>query len=165
MRADKSRHLIDAAQQRAEQTRTRAMRALRRLDDTGTAVTFEAVAREAGVSRSGSTARPTYEPKSKRSEHAPSRPRRRRQPRSGRLPPTHRYYDVSKQQPNGCASSRTTTGNYARPSPKPSAPPEQPETQVNAHAATRPAGKPRNSSVRADNDHTVTASTTLSTTC
>lgn len=52
MRADNSRHLIDAAQQRAEQTRTRAMRALRRLDDTGTAVTFEAVAREAGVSRS-----------------------------------------------------------------------------------------------------------------
>lgn len=52
MRADNSRHLILAAQQRTEQTRTRAMRALRRLDDTGAAVTFEAVAREAGVSRS-----------------------------------------------------------------------------------------------------------------
>src|SRR5680860_1802361 len=52
MRADNSRHLIAAAQQRAKQTRTRALRALRRLDDTGTAVTFEAVAREAGVSRS-----------------------------------------------------------------------------------------------------------------
>lgn len=52
MRADNSQHLVVAAQQRAEQTRTRALRALRRLDDTGTAVTFEAVAREAGVSRS-----------------------------------------------------------------------------------------------------------------
>ena len=52
MRADNSRHLVVAAQQRAEQTRTRALRALRRLNDTGTAVTFEAVAREAAVSRS-----------------------------------------------------------------------------------------------------------------
>jgi hypothetical protein len=52
MRADNSRHLVVVAQQRAEQTRTRALRALRRLDGTGTAVTFEAVAREAGVSRS-----------------------------------------------------------------------------------------------------------------
>ncbi len=52
MRADNSRHLIVAAQHLAEQTRTRALRALRRLDGTGTAVTFEAVAREAGVSRS-----------------------------------------------------------------------------------------------------------------
>lgn len=52
MRADNSRHLILAAQQRAEETRTRALRALRRLDDTGVVVTFEAVAREAGVSRS-----------------------------------------------------------------------------------------------------------------
>lgn len=52
MRADNSRHLLLAAQQRAEQTRARALRALRRLDDTGAAVTFEAVAREARVSRS-----------------------------------------------------------------------------------------------------------------
>lgn len=52
MRADNSRHLLAAAQQRAEQTRTRAQRALRRLDETGAAITFEAVARAAGVSRS-----------------------------------------------------------------------------------------------------------------
>ncbi len=52
MRADNSGHLITAARERAEQTRTRALRALRRLDTTGTAITFEAVAREAGVSRS-----------------------------------------------------------------------------------------------------------------
>lgn len=52
MRVDNSHHLIVAARERAEQTRTRAMRALRRLDETGAAITFDAVAREAGVSRS-----------------------------------------------------------------------------------------------------------------
>lgn len=52
MRADNSRHLIAAARERAVQTRSRTLRALRRLDDTGKPVTFDAVAREAGVSRS-----------------------------------------------------------------------------------------------------------------
>jgi hypothetical protein len=52
MRADNSRHLITAAQQRAEQTRRRAIAALRRLDAAGTTITFDSVAREAGVSRS-----------------------------------------------------------------------------------------------------------------
>ncbi len=52
MRADNSHHLIAAARERAEQTQTRALRALRRLDNAGAAITFEAIAREAGVSRS-----------------------------------------------------------------------------------------------------------------
>lgn len=52
MRADNSHHLIVAARHRAEQTRIRAIRALHRLDETGAAVTFDAVAQEAGVSRS-----------------------------------------------------------------------------------------------------------------
>ncbi|MEP7179285.1 MAG: DUF6262 family protein [Pseudonocardiales bacterium] len=52
MRAENSHHLIAAARQRAEQTRTRALLALRRLDESGVAVTFDAIAREAGVSRS-----------------------------------------------------------------------------------------------------------------
>lgn len=52
MRADNSRHLVTAAQNRAEQTRGRAIRELRRLDQTGSPITFEAVAREARVSRS-----------------------------------------------------------------------------------------------------------------
>ncbi len=52
MRADNSRHLTTAARERAEQTRTRALRALRRLDDTGKPITFQAVAAEASVSRS-----------------------------------------------------------------------------------------------------------------
>jgi AraC-like DNA-binding protein len=52
MQADNSRHLIVAARQRAERTRQQALTALRRLDATGAPITFEAVAREAGVSRS-----------------------------------------------------------------------------------------------------------------
>jgi hypothetical protein len=52
MRADNSRHLIAAAQQRAEQTRRKALAALRRLDNTGRPISFDSVAREARVSRS-----------------------------------------------------------------------------------------------------------------
>jgi small-conductance mechanosensitive channel len=52
MRADNSRHLLKAAQRRAEQTRTRAVSALGRLDEVGTPITLEGLAREAGVSRS-----------------------------------------------------------------------------------------------------------------
>ena len=52
MRADNSRHVIAAAHRRAEQTRQRAITALRRMDATGQRITFDAVAREARVSRS-----------------------------------------------------------------------------------------------------------------
>jgi small-conductance mechanosensitive channel len=52
MRADNSRHIIAAARRRAEQARQRAITALRRMDNTGQPVTFEAVAATAGVSRS-----------------------------------------------------------------------------------------------------------------
>ncbi len=52
MRADNSRHLIKSAQQRTEQTSRRAVAALRKMDTTGKPITFESVAREAGVSRS-----------------------------------------------------------------------------------------------------------------
>jgi Family of unknown function (DUF6262) len=52
MRADNTRHLIFAARHRAEQTRQRAIVALRRLDATGQPISFDAVARQANVSRS-----------------------------------------------------------------------------------------------------------------
>jgi|SRR5215470_10893727 len=52
MRADNSHHVVQAAQRRAEQTRQRAVTALRRMDATGQRVTFDAVSRAAGVSRS-----------------------------------------------------------------------------------------------------------------
>src|SRR6266567_1474677 len=52
MRADNSRHVIAAAQRRAEQTRQRAVAALRRMDAAGQRISFDSVSREAGVSRS-----------------------------------------------------------------------------------------------------------------
>jgi Family of unknown function (DUF6262) len=52
MRADNSRHVIAAAHRRAGQTRQRAVAALRRMDATGQRITFDAVSRAAGVSRS-----------------------------------------------------------------------------------------------------------------
>lgn len=52
MRADNTAHLLAATRQRADHTRQRALTALRRLDVTGVPVTYQALAREAGVSRS-----------------------------------------------------------------------------------------------------------------
>lgn len=52
MRADNSRHVIAAARSRSEATRSRAVTALRRMDNAGIPVTFDAVARQACVSRS-----------------------------------------------------------------------------------------------------------------
>ncbi|GAA0437551.1 transposase [Acrocarpospora corrugata] len=52
MRADNTRHLLAAAQRRTEQTRARALAALRGMDATGKPVNFDTVSREAGVSRS-----------------------------------------------------------------------------------------------------------------
>jgi hypothetical protein len=47
MRADNSRHVTAAARRRAEQTRERAVAALRRMDATGQRISFDAVARHA----------------------------------------------------------------------------------------------------------------------
>jgi hypothetical protein len=52
VRADNTGPLIDAARNRRELTRAKAIRALRELDHAGTPVTFAAVAAAAGVSRS-----------------------------------------------------------------------------------------------------------------
>jgi hypothetical protein len=52
VRADNSRHIRQAAERRHELTRSKAVAALRDLQNQGGAVTFEAVAAAAGVSRS-----------------------------------------------------------------------------------------------------------------
>ena len=52
MRADNTASLINAAHKRRELTRAKAIQALRELDQAGTPVTFEAVARAGRVSRS-----------------------------------------------------------------------------------------------------------------
>ena len=52
MPADNSHLIVATARRRSTATRRRAVAALRRMDSAGTAITFETVAREAGVSRS-----------------------------------------------------------------------------------------------------------------
>lgn len=58
MRADNSRHIIAAAHRRREYTRAKAIQALRTLDASGQAITFQSVAQLAGVSRSWLYAQP-----------------------------------------------------------------------------------------------------------
>ena len=52
MRADNSRYIVQAARNRHEYTRAKAIQALREIETAGTPVTFDAVARTAKVSRS-----------------------------------------------------------------------------------------------------------------
>jgi hypothetical protein len=52
MRADNTHHIVTAARGRSQATRRRAVAALRRMDNAGLPITVDAIAREAGVSRS-----------------------------------------------------------------------------------------------------------------
>jgi len=58
MRPDNTSHIIAAAHQRHEHTRSKAIKALRELDQAGTPITFNTVARTADVSRSWLYAQP-----------------------------------------------------------------------------------------------------------
>lgn len=71
---DNSAVIIAAARRRRELTRAKAIRALRELDRAGTPVTFEAVAREAGVSRSWLYAQPDIRAEIQRLRQASARP-------------------------------------------------------------------------------------------
>jgi hypothetical protein len=51
MRPDNTAGMITAARRRRELTRAKAVHALRELDRTGAPITFDAVARTAGISR------------------------------------------------------------------------------------------------------------------
>ncbi|TKJ18081.1 DUF6262 family protein [Blastococcus sp. CCUG 61487] len=89
MRADNSHHLLAATQRRSQATHRRAAAALRRMDNAGVAVTFDAVAREAGVSRSWIYTQPDLRGEIERL-------RDRQRPTSGRvLPDRQRGTDAS----------------------------------------------------------------------
>ncbi len=90
MIADNSRHLLKAARKRSEQTRSKAARALQRLDRSGQPVTFEAVAREAGVSRSWLYAQPDF-----RAEIQRRRARRQSVPATPLTPQRQQASDAS----------------------------------------------------------------------
>lgn len=89
MRADNSRHIIDAAQRRSEFTRSKAIQAIRTLDAAGELVTFGTVAKQAGVSRSWLYAQPDL-----RTEVEQLRAAQRRSPQSP-VPARQRASDPS----------------------------------------------------------------------
>ncbi|MEV6012476.1 DUF6262 family protein [Streptomyces sp. NPDC051976] len=90
MPVDNSHLIIAAAQQRALATRRRATAALRRMDATGIAITFETVAREAGVSRSW-----LYNHPDLKAEIERLRARRRSIPAARPVPDRQRASDAS----------------------------------------------------------------------
>ncbi|MFI1202680.1 transposase [Streptomyces sp. BHT-5-2] len=77
MRADNIQHIVDAARRRSEYTRAKAIEALRALDAAGEPVTFETVAKRAGVSQPWLYAQPDL-----RTEIEQLRAAHRREPRS-----------------------------------------------------------------------------------
>lgn len=89
MRADNSQHIVDAARRRSEYTRAKAIQALRTLDAAGEPVTFETVAKQAGVSRSWLYVQPDL-----RAEIERLRAAHRREPRSP-VPARQRTSDAS----------------------------------------------------------------------
>lgn len=90
MPTDNSHLIVAAAHRRATATRRRAVSALRRMDATGTAITFETVAREAGVSRSW-----LYNQQDLRAEIERLRARHRQIPAARQVPDRQRASDAS----------------------------------------------------------------------
>lgn len=93
MRADNSHHIVAAARRRATTTRRRATAALRRMDNAGQPISFDALAREAKVSRSWLYAQPDL-----RLEIERLRARRDPAPARERLPDRQRASDASLRQ-------------------------------------------------------------------
>jgi hypothetical protein len=90
MRADNSHHLIAAARHRTAATRRRAIAALRRMDKAGMPITFDAVAKEAKVSRSW-----LYNQPDLRAEVEHLRARRNPTPNGRPIPDRQRASDAS----------------------------------------------------------------------
>ncbi len=100
MRADNSHHIVQAARRRSEYTRAKAIQALRVLDNSGQAVTFEAVAQRAQVSKSWLYAQPDL-----RAEIENLRAAHRQAPDS-RIPARQRSSDASLRQRLEAANAR-----------------------------------------------------------
>jgi hypothetical protein len=99
MRADNSQHVIAAARQRSQATKRRAVAALRRIDNAGSPVNFDVVAREANVSRSW-----LYNQPDLRAEI--ERLRGRQRPATRSIPDRQRATDASLRQRLQVATDR-----------------------------------------------------------
>ena len=101
MRADNSHHIMTAARRRAAATRRRAVAAIRRMDNAGQPISFDAVAREAQVSRSW-----LYNQPDLRAEIERLRARRDARPTEPRLPDRQRASDTSLRRRLEVATER-----------------------------------------------------------
>ena len=101
MRADNSHHIMTAARRRAAATRRRAVAAIRRMDNAGQPISFDAVAREAQVSRSW-----LYNQPDLRAEIERLRVRRDARPTEPRLPDRQRASDTSLRRRLEVATER-----------------------------------------------------------
>ena len=90
MRADNTHHIVTAARHRATATRRRAVAAIRRMDNAGQPISFDAVAREGQVSRSW-----LYNQPDLRAEIERLRARRAPGPTEHRLPDRQRASEAS----------------------------------------------------------------------
>lgn len=100
MRADNSRHVVEAARRRGQLTRSKAVQALRAMDAAGEPITFETVARRAQVSKSWLYAQPDL-----RAEIENLRATHRQAPDS-RIPARQRSSDASLRQRLEAANAR-----------------------------------------------------------
>lgn len=137
MRADNSTHLKIAARQRHEQTRVKAIAAMHELDRAGAVLTFESVARHAGVSRSW-----IYTQADIKDEIRRLRELSQRQPRAPipapQAPATTRYATASNSPTTATANSPTRTSGCVANSHMPSA-----NSAIPAQPAERPGHTPQ----------------------
>jgi hypothetical protein len=101
MRADNSHHIVTAARRRASATRRRAIAAIRRMDNAGQPISFDAVAREGQISRSW-----LYNQPDLRAEIERLRARRDPRPTEQRLPDRQRASDASQRRRLEVATER-----------------------------------------------------------
>ena len=136
MRADNSRHIVAAAHNRHEYTRAKAIQDLREIDAAGTAVTFDTVARAAGVCRSWLYTQPDLRAEIERlrgpTGSAPPRTRCLR----GSGPPTLRCCGGWRQPTNATADLPRRTASSGTSSPARSA------TSAPAGYRARPSRRP-----------------------
>ena len=120
MRADNSHHVIVAARRRAEITRKRAVSALRRMDKAGLPITFDAVAREAQVSRSWLYNQPDLRAEVERLRSRRTHPHQGGRFPTGNAPRTLPCCGGWSPRPSASEIWKQTTSNSARRSPWPS---------------------------------------------
>jgi hypothetical protein len=100
MRADNSRHVVEAARRRGQLTRSKAVQALRAMDAAGEPITFQTVAQRAQVSKSWLYAQPDLraEIENLRATHC--------QAPDSRIPARQRSSDASLRQRLEAANAR-----------------------------------------------------------